>query len=187
MLKRADIIQYVRDALADNGAQVTPAELDALITATALEYSRWRPVYADVALTTTAGTLRYALPANSFGILSAADATGAAVTVSQTDQVVVFTTDPGAGAITLTVSQAHVTDTNGDFPTIPFWHLVPFASLVYADLLDRLADDILRRPDVRNGQTSEIWNSSGRELHRAASGRRQAAYEALYDGAPFVG
>jgi hypothetical protein len=185
-VKRDDLIEYLLDYLADDGLSMSTPEVGRVADLAIADYSLLSPLLVETAQASVAGTLDYDLPAGTIGVLTVVDADGVDYDFALFNRKVRLATDPGGAALTLTTSALH-TLVGDEYPAIPDHHLAHVGDLAYARILERLADDIAKRPAVRDGQTSEDFGSNARDLARRATLIRATVGQALDGLAPVIG
>lgn len=164
---RTTLRSHLRNVVADaDSSVVSDAELDDIIDLAVLEYARLRPLSVETTVTTTTDTLTYDLDDNIIEIISILNTTDVVTPFTKMNRTIRFTTDPGDADYTL-LGVSTYTETSGDFD-IPSFDLKTIVDVGTYILLERLADDIVRRPDIRDGQTSESWRNAAETLYARA-------------------
>lgn len=177
---------HLRDILSDEGAVMSDAELDRIIDLTIYDYSLMRPTTSTFDITTSTGTLDYALDETAIGVLSVVNSAATITAAVQFGQSIRFAADPGDGVYTVTATALHEA-TSGNYATIPNYDLNMLLDIGTYQILERIALDIARRPDIVDGQTSERWRDSASLLYQRAATLRDKVTSNTTDEFVFVG
>jgi hypothetical protein len=187
-VNRSDLVQYLEDLLADDGAAFGLAELARVVDRGVLDYGLLVPYQAEGTLDSTTGTTDYDLPAALIELLSVTSSAGTALAFTRRNRQVRLDADPGDDTLALDYLATYpYTAATESWDDIPDYHLTQLGDLCHAHCLEALADEVDRRPAIRDGQTSEDWGNTARNLRTKARAIRQAARDALTIMDPFVG
>jgi hypothetical protein len=187
-MQTTDLIEFMRDGVSDqDNTAVTADEYTRAVAQAVREYSRHNPDVAETDLATTSGVTDYTLPSGTIRALVDVDAAGANQDFIVFGQTLRLAIAPDGSTHTLTLLRQHAADSGGNYPTIPDDHLDYVGTLGVAALLERIADDIARRSDIKEGASSESWPHNARALLRSAAYKRAVVADALSDYTPYVG
>jgi hypothetical protein len=170
-MEKTTLLTNLRQVLADDSNVMADSELLQIVNLAIFEYSRMRPVIANTTVNTTTGTTTYALDGNVLGIYAVLNGT-ATTAFQQSGQSVIFNTDPGTSTYTVRAAMVHVESPAGTYATIPTYDLPLILDIATYIMLERIADDIVRRPDITDGQTQESWRNSAEVLYQRANALR---------------
>ncbi len=180
------VYQQLRDQLSDDGDIIKPDELNRIIDLAVIDYSEYAPLIEEYALVATAGTLNYTLPSDTYTVLAVRDVALVNAPFYSLSGSVRFITDPGSLTYTATLQRVHQ-KVGTTYPTIPARHLTYVTDFALAYALYRIADDIARRPRTVEGQTSEDFGDTAKNLTSRADALRKRTQDRLFDATIFTG
>lgn len=187
MLNKVEIRTHLREILADETSVMLDAELNKIIDLAIIDYSMIRPLIVDTEVTSVEGTLNYPLPAGTVSVYDVLNVASTSVAVIQSGQTLRFDTNPGSAVYTVRAAVLHTIDVDGNYPTIPEYELSSILNLAQAIMFERIADDILRRPDIGVGQTRETWGDAAKTFYQRAKELRSRVSGGIGDEYFFVG
>lgn len=179
-MERDALLQYLMDNLADDGAAIDDQELERIIDLAVTEYGRYVPNVIETTISTDVGTLRYDFPSGTIRVYSTLTTDGVDVPFRIWGRGVSFLRDPGTQVLTALISIPHELE-EGVYPSIPDDHLEYIGDLAWARALDRIADEIIRRPKVTDALSSEDWQQSAKMIYQRAAMLRDKVTAELGD------